>query len=146
MIELIGCVLLLIPCVIMDLKKRKIPVIYVIVFGVAAIAINLIWKMKSPLEIIFGGALGAFFVLVSLIGRNSIGMGDSLTMVSVGVWCGVFDAIVGVFLGFLAAGIFGVVYMLVQQKGWKSKLPFAPFLSVGVIFTAATSWITGAVV
>ena len=141
MILTIGFTLLAVPTVWLDLRARKIPVWFCIAFTVAAVTLNLVFKWISIWEVLFGLVFGGAFLLFSVVSREALGMGDGWLILAGSVWCGVFAAMEITLISLLLAGLCGAVYMIVKKKGWKTRLPFAPFYGVTAVGWSILTWI-----
>ena len=60
-----------------------------------------------------------------------MGFGDVKLAVLLGLILGLPNILAALFLAFFFGAIIGVSLMLLNQKGLKSELPFAPFLILG---------------
>ena len=120
---------MLIPCAVLDIRKRKLPVIWLMVLMTAAFVTNLVLKRVSLWELIAGILYGGLFMLVSVLTKGSIGFGDGIMIAAAGALTGVLFVMSASIFGFLSAGIFGLVYIKVKKMDRKTKLPFAPFFT-----------------
>lgn len=145
MIRFFGLFVLFIPCVAMDVCKKKLPVLYMLLFSILAVLCNVIFHWAGLLEMGLGAVLGLLFMGFSALTKGSIGMGDGLMIAAMGLWCGIFSASAMTLLGFLFAAVFGLLYILFTKKSLKSTLPFAPFLAVASLCISGISWIGGSV-
>lgn len=128
---------------IFDLKYFIIPdeVIY------PAIFLSIIWLvysffsgMVSSHEIILtiASSLGAslFFFLIWFFSKGmAMGFGDVKLALLIGLLLGFPNTIVALFLGFLLGAIIGSIMVLLKRKGFKSEVPFAPFLIAGTLIS-----------
>ncbi len=74
-----------------------------------------------------------FFALWALTSGHGMGFGDVEYVVIMGLLLGFPQIIVGLFIAFLSGAIVGLGLLLWRRKGWKSKLPFGPFLILGTV-------------
>lgn len=93
----------------------------------------------SPFEDIFLshmlGALiaGAFFLFLVFVTKGrGMGMGDVKFMFAAGILFGWPDIGIGILLGFLLGGIWSTFLFFFKKKGMKDKIPFGPFLVLGL--------------
>lgn len=115
----------------MDIRKREIPVWYILLgvlvggicFGMEGAGV---WKQKG-----FGAAVGGCFLLSSYITRERMGYGDSLMIGLLGIMLGVWELAEVLSVAFLLLGIVAG-YCFVRKKQIK-VLPFLPFLAAGYI-------------
>lgn len=78
-------------------------------------------------------AIGLFFFALVLVTRGrGMGMGDVKFMFAAGLLFGWPDAVLGSFLAFIIGGFFGGALYLLGRKGMKDKIPFGPFLVLGL--------------
>lgn len=120
--------ILLTVCAVEDLKRRKIsllcPLIALITGTIFRAADGTLFGVECGLGIVVGG----IFVLISLVSRQQIGLGDGLIIAACGLclgWRKVCLLVLGAMILFL---IVGVVRMLVFRLNGKSEVPFVPFL------------------
>ena len=86
------------------------------------------------------GSLGAlaFFLLLYLGWRDAMGDGDVRLAGLLGLflgWIGPMHVPVGLFLGFLAGAVVGVVVLIAGKGDRRTALPFGPFLAAGATLT-----------
>ncbi len=129
-----------------DVKTHKIPNKYTAALAVysllsipvRSIAQPRLWDAVSlpnlAADALLGGLLGGgLLLLVSVLTKGGFGGGDVKLMTGLGLAFGVFGAMSILFL----AVILTVFVGLIQRKyGKKGRLPFAPFLFLGCVFTA----------
>jgi Flp pilus assembly protein protease CpaA len=82
-------------------------------------------------------AIGGFFVLMNVVSRGGIGLGDAKLGALVGAVCGisldlnhvgaVYAVIYGIFLG----GAVALVLLVLRLRSLKDPIPYGPFLCVG---------------
>ena len=72
---------------------------------------------------------GGILLLLSLITKESIGYGDGMTVIVLGLWTGGWFAFHVFCIGILLAGICAVFYLI---KGKKDTIPLIPFLLIGM--------------
>ena len=133
---LIGIAVLLIPSAILDVRKKKLPVIYLGVLLAAAVVVNLLTGRVSLWEMIAGILYGAVFLLISLLTKGAVGFGDGIMIAALGAWMGIVFDLSASIIGFLFAGIFGLIYIKVKKMDRKTKLPFAPFYTAACLALA----------
>lgn len=145
MISCIGSAVLLMPCIFLDIKIRKLPVWYMAVLGAAGIIFSLFWVKKSWLSIAGGISIGLLMILLAKASREAVGYGDGLLIASVGAWYGFTQTLSAVLLALLITGISGAALMIFRKKR-NFRLPFAPFLGLGCLLTRLLFWFGGGAV
>lgn len=96
----------------------------------------------SPFQnVILNHALGAligglfFSVLVALSRGRGIGFGDVKLAFASGAALGWPDMGLAIFISFVVGGVVGALLLLTKSKGMKDRIPYAPFLVLGVLVT-----------
>jgi prepilin signal peptidase PulO-like enzyme (type II secretory pathway) len=125
---------------IFDLKYYIIPdeVIYpAIIISMSWIFYSFISGVINRADVIYiiFSSLGAslFFFLIWFFSRGmGMGFGDVKLAILIGLLLGYPNIIIGLFLGFLFGAIIGSVLVLLKKRGFKSEIPFGPFLSRNV--------------
>lgn len=85
-----------------------------------------------------GGSGLVLFLLVLLISRGGMGLGDVKMAGLMGLMLGFPNVFVGIFLAVVTGGIVAVVVLMLKRKNRKQAIPFGPFLSLGTM--AALLW------
>lgn len=117
---------------IIDLKVMRIPdALLGIIFIISLYPLILAMEWKSPL----GGmaVLGIIFVLILMVFPGSFGGGDLKYAMLIGLIVGFEQSFVVLEIALIAGAITGVIYGTVSGKGLKTKMPFGPFLTLGMI-------------
>jgi len=117
-----------------------------IVVGTLLAAISVVPSVLSAptlmqrLSPLIGAFIGAAIIFViNLVGRllykkDALGMGDLKLMAMSGFACGDVGIVMAVLIGFLAAGLFFIVGMLLKKVRSDQYLPLGPFLVFGTLF------------
>jgi len=146
-IKLLVLVLIIFPIAAIDLKLQKIPNCFIlsalVIRGLIYIAefIISVPAAFSTLKDGFLGAiiLGGFFLLLLLIFKNSIGMGDIKLFVVMGLYQGLWGAINSVFFSLIVSFFISISLLIGKKKGRKDTIPFGPSVLLGIIIAIALS-------
>ena len=117
----------------MDYKIRKVPrdVLLLCMAGTVlyqAVTQNIDWMVSLG-----GGLIGMIFIGISKITREAIGYGDSLAILILGIYLGVWGLLEVLATSFFILGILALGCVTLRRK--KSlAFPFYPFLTVGYLF------------
>lgn len=75
-------------------------------------------------------------LLLYLLTRGKgMGFGDVKMQMTLGLWLGLVPGFLGLYIGFLAGALYGVILLLLRKAGRKSQIAFGPFLLAG-------AWVT----
>ncbi len=132
------CLGILIIVSAVDIKCRKIPVEILALMNAGAIIFQCLCHREDVALIAGGMVIGIVFLAVSRITKEGVGYADSLGILGMGIYLGLwklFEVLAGAF--FLLA--FCAMVVLARKKmSRKIALPFYPFLTAGYIF-----WLAG---
>jgi len=141
---------------IIDLDVRRLPNRIVlptlgVVLVLLAVAAALLGDWGALLRAIAGGAiLAVVYLVLALVSRGGMGMGDVKLAAPLGVamaWTGWPALLVGAFAAFLLGGLVGVALLITRRAGRRSAIPFGPWMIAGAWIgilagPAAWSWYT----
>jgi len=91
--------------------------------------------IESTLKDHLYGALlmGAFFLVVLLLFPGGFGGGDMKYAIIIGFLLGLEMSIVALEVALVSGSLTGVAYALIKRSGLRIKIPFAPFLTLGLV-------------
>ena len=116
-----------------DVKDQELPVLFLLSFGIAGIMCNLLWRYQSLENLMLGSLLGGILLLLGRISNESIGYGDGLGIMILGIFEGV-EGILPVVIGaFWFSGIYGVWRLLGLKSTGSDTMPFFPFLFIAFV-------------
>lgn len=125
---------LLIASSIIDLQLQIIPnkITY---FGIIiGLIFSLIFNYISIKLSLLGLLIpGGFLLLIAVITKGGMGIGDVKFAAMIGTFIGPKLALIGIFLGSLLGSIIALFLLLAGKKTRKSKLPFGPLIAVGAL-------------
>ena len=129
-IYILACIALCIA--IIDVKTLTIPDSLVVAFVLfSAYPVLLNYNIKDNL---FGMlALFAVFIVILLLFPGSFGGGDVKLASAIGLLSGLEQSIVVLEVSLVTGALVGIIYALKTKKGLRTKIPFAPFLAVGLV-------------
>jgi len=125
---------------LIDLDVHRLPNVIVLpayIIGTASVVSSALLTAR-PDDIVrpaIGlGGLFLFYLLMSLLYRGGMGMGDVKLAGVLGLflaWQGWGSLAVGAFAPFLIGGVFGVILVALRKAGRKTKIPFGPWMLLG---------------
>ena len=123
----------LIPCTIKDIRTKKINVYICAVGMLTAFIIREIILGEESLKLFFDLVPGIIVYAIAVFSSERIGKGDAITLMFIGVVAGKETVLMSLFVSLTIAASLSVVLLILKKVGKDTKLPFIPFLSVGVI-------------
>ena len=127
-------VLFLVLMAVADLFTRKIPNVLVYPSIVFALATTAVIDPSLLVKSLLGGAavLG-IMVLLAIIQRGAMGMGDVKLACFGGCILGLKGGIFALIFGFLAAGVVALPILLLRLRDRRDYMPLGPFLAIGIL-------------
>lgn len=102
--------------------KESGMIIYQVLMG------NVDWKLS-----VAGGLSGILFLWISKITNEAIGYGDSLAILILGIYLGIWGLLEVLMTAFFILGIIGLICVVIKRKKKGLAFPFYPFLTVGYL-------------
>lgn len=112
-----------------DIREKRISVKTVLLGALTAIICRLTSGQTSGIEIAGSLVPGALLLLLSVITKESIGKGDGIVVMVLGLWIGGQMTFLVVCLAVWAAGIFAAVFLIRKKH---ELIPFIPCLLMGM--------------
>ncbi|HAG08834.1 MAG TPA: prepilin peptidase [Desulfotomaculum sp.] len=131
---ILTCLLMIISFI--DLEHYFIPDQLILLMLGTGILLNFFTR-ELPIPSILWGMLvlaGTLFLLAAL-SKGGMGGGDIKLAGAAGLFLGWPQSLLALFLAGFLGGIFSLILLIFQLKKRKDPLPFAPFLSGGIILT-----------
>lgn len=132
----------LIPCSITDFRKKKISMKWCLIGGLGAIGYQLFCKKQQILFLGSSLSIGIILLVIAKISRQSIGYGDGIVFLVLGMWIGIWNSIVLLLFALIGSSIVSLFLILVIKKKKTYKIAFIPFVLAAYImleFIAAIS-------
>jgi len=122
-------------CAVFDLRNRTIPAFWIwSCVGVLSVyRLFLLAVGRCCIEDAVLCILPGILILLFAYGGKQMGDGDGWLIIACGLCLEQGELLQGLLYAFLAAGICGVGYMLCRKHEGDRKIPFVPFLFLGVI-------------
>lgn len=79
------------------------------------------------------GAVGFLTLLVIALVSRGMGGGDVKLIGAIGLWVGLRQLPVALFIAVVFGGIVAIILLLIRRSGRKDAIPFAPFLCTGAV-------------
>lgn len=116
---------------ISDLYYRKVPSGILAMGAVGALAYQICLRQENIWVLGGGVAVGLFFLFVSRVTREKLGYGDSLAILILGVYLGVWNLLWVLSSAFTLLMLGAIVVLSRKRMSRKYTLPFFPFLTIG---------------
>ena len=131
MIEYIDLILILVMLVwagAQDIKSGEINIMIPLCIAGLDLAVRMFGGRLDVPDVFLGAAIGVAVMLLSVVTKESIGMGDGIVLLCTGAMSG-FEKNMELFFSALTlCGMCGLFLVLILKKSRKTKVPFVPFL------------------
>lgn len=120
-----------------DIKYRKIPAEILAAINVGAFLFQCLCHKEDAALVAGGIVTGIMFLLISKVTGEGVGYGDSLGILGLGIYLGLwklFEVLAGAF--FLLA-LCAIIVLVRKKMSRKMSLPFYPFLTIAYVFWMA---------
>ena len=122
-----------------DFRKKELDIPVLGILVVAAMVMIFLGKDISVLNAIIGLAEGLLLILVSVMTKGQIGMGDGILLAACGLMLGGKDNMVMFFFACLSSAIVSVLIMIIKKADKKTTIPFVPFMIPGFLIMVLLS-------
>ena len=123
----------LIPCTIKDIRTKRING-YICLFGIlAAIFVRERILEEAGIRMMMDAVPGIIIYIVAFLTKEKIGKGDALSLIFIGMAAGIETVLSALFVSLSVTALLSGILLILKKVKRDTKLPFLPFLSIGVI-------------
>ena len=131
-----GAVLIFLSiCTVFDIRRKEIPLVLAGAGMTAAVGF-MIWQKGNGTvlaeQILLSLLPGLFFLLVSWCTKEKVGYGDGILLLITGLTVGFNQCFTGLCISLFLSAFFGVLLLLFHKAQKNSRIPFVPFLTMGM--------------
>lgn len=122
-----------------DWKKRELPLTLLGMFACCGILLELMDSGVSWKGMLGGALVGGILLVAALFTGESVGTGDALLFCAAGIYLGVWQNLLLLFLSSVCAAVCAMILFLKKRCSKKARIPFVPFvLTADVLMQALT--------
>ena len=116
-----------------DVRSRKIGVWLICAFGICGVFCHLIFQKGEYRSLLGGIAIGAAMMLVSVLTRGRVGLGDGMVLFVTGIFLGFEQNLMLFAASQMLTACFALFLFVFRKKGKSYEIPFIPFLLVSYV-------------
>ncbi len=116
-----------------DVRNQRIPVSFLMIFGILGVAGNMIVQYQHFSDILPGVGIGLMFLWIGWITKEAIGYADGFGMIVLAIFAGWRRMLPVVCGGFLLSGFYGIYRMICSKGDYEDTMPFFPFLLLALM-------------
>lgn len=120
-----------------DWKEKQIYLYMPIMAGIVGLILHLLYQERTLLEIFLGAGLGVIMIIIALVSRESIGIGDGVMLMVSGIFLGPWKNLELLISALMLVGVTALFLIVVKKKERNYRVPFLPFLLVAYLFQLA---------
>ena len=115
---------------IVDISTKKIPVILLIIMGIAG-GVYIISGDKTVINTVISIIPGGILLTMAFLTKEQIGYGDAVVVTLMGLFVSVDIVCSSLVMGLTIAGMVSVIYIVIKRADRKKQIAFTPFLLLG---------------
>jgi len=123
---------ILIPCMIWDIKEKKIPLWFILLGFVGSMGICFLFPRKEIANFLFSFIPGGIFLLYGKI-TEAIGYGDGLLILMGGFWLTAQQIWLWLIVAFFLSAGYSVFLLWGRKMDKHTQIPFVPFLTASLL-------------
>lgn len=119
-----------------DIRKKEISLWIVICMALLSLsdgAIALFNGKRTIEDLIVCIVPGVIMMLLALLSRQSIGYGDGLIILAIGMTFGISKLAAGIAIALFTSGIMSIFLIAIRKAKRNDTFPFVPFIFAGMV-------------
>lgn len=129
----IGICLFLLIGTLWDIRKRELPMLYLLTGTILAAGYQIWSRPQQWYECFLGITVGILFCLLSRLTQEQIGYADSWMILNLGICFGVWRLLIILSIGFGVCTLITVIGIIKKKIHREERIPFYPFLMIGLV-------------
>ena len=116
-----------------DIHTKHLPWLLPAGVFVSGVTYQLIAQTSGIWQLLGGCAVGGALVIISLLSRQAMGLGDALMFIASGAFLGLYDNLFLLLISVSLSAICSLILLIVLKAKGKYSFPFMPFMLLGYI-------------
>ena len=131
--------LFLLAVTVIDFEHHRVLNIMLAPAAIVVAGLSLLPGVPQPLDMLLGGAVGfGVFLLLAIIGRGALGMGDVKLAGVIGMMVGYPGVLTALAVGAILGAVGALVLLASRRATRKTAIAYAPYLAAGAMITLWT--------
>lgn len=118
---------------IQDVRSRRLGVGLLCLFGIIGVICHMVFQKGEYKSLLGGIAIGGAMILISLITRGRVGLGDGLMLLVTGTFLGFRQNLVLFTVSQVLTSAYALFLLMFRRKRKDYEIPFIPFLLVSYV-------------
>lgn len=116
-----------------DIRSRRLGVLLLCAFGICGAVCHMIFQRGEYQSLLGGIAIGAAMIVLSLLSRGRVGLGDGLVLLVTGIFLGFEQNLLLFTVSQVLTACYALFLLVIRKKGRHYEIPFIPFLLVSYV-------------
>lgn len=124
-----------------DYREKIIPnqlilaglIIWMIEMGIEVFLFHTDFRTVMLFSVLGGGVWGGLLVVIALIAKTALGMGDAKMFLVIGLIYGLNNTYAILLISLLIMAVISIILLVLKKVNRKSTVPMAPFVLIGFI-------------
>lgn len=124
---------LLAAAAVIDIREHRIPDKLIVSGAALCLTIRLLHPGSLSDSLIGGAGAVLILLLIHLITKGGIGLGDVKLFGCIGLYFGLENTVSAMLIAAMSSGLFSLVLICINRDNRKREIPFAPFMTAGML-------------
>ncbi len=120
-------------CATEDLRKKKIHLNLILAFGILGIVFHMLYQELTIENIVLGMGVGGVLLLLSILTKGKIGIGDGVLLVVTGIYLGLEQNLMLLVTSMFICAVYALLQLLLRRKNRYDTVAFVPFVLVSYV-------------
>lgn len=116
-----------------DLRNKRLTVWILCLTGIVGVILHAVFQRGEYLSLLGGIAVGVIMIVVSLLSRGRVGLGDGLMLTVTGIYLGFEKNLVLFVLSQLLTACYALFLLVFRKKKGSYEIPFVPFMLIAYV-------------
>lgn len=120
-------------CAAEDIRKKEIHLNLILAFGVVGVVFHMLWQMQTIENVLFGMGVGGALLLLSVLTRGKIGIGDGILLVVTGIYLGLEQNLELLVCSLFICAVYALFLLAMRKRSRKDTVAFVPFVLISYV-------------
>lgn len=120
-------------CAAEDIRKKQIHLNLILAFGIVGVVFHMLWQMQTIENVLFGMGVGGALLLLSVLTRGKIGIGDGILLVVTGIYLGLEQNLELLVCSLFICAVYALFLLAMRKRSRKDTVAFVPFVLISYV-------------
>lgn len=124
----------LIFCTWKDIKTKTVSLLFSFITACILLILQLVFADNHFSYYLYALIPGIFLLFISFCTRQSLGYGDCIVFLTIGIGLGFSSLLLVTIVAFILSAVYSL-FLIIKRKSGKTEVPFLPFILTGFLLT-----------